>query len=217
MIRPYQTQAIDELRNALTQFRRVLLWLATGAGKTFIFCKITRATVMNGGNVLIMVRGRKLVHQACQRLGHENVNHGVFMSGHWNYRPHMPVQVCSIDTLISRGARPKADLIIIDEAHLASSKGYKTVLSDYPDVPIISVTATPYVDSGLTHVAETIVHPISMLGLIAEGYLAPFRPFAPSTPDLSKVKVSSSTKDYVVEQLFESVVSGTLMGNIVKH
>lgn len=166
---------------------------------------------------LVVVRGRKLVSQASERLLREGVQHGVYMSGHYNYRPGMPIQVCSIDTLMARGARPEADLIIIDEAHLATSQGYKEFLAQYPDAFVVAVTATPYVDGGLRHVADSVVHPITMQGLIELGFLVPFRYFAPTTPDLTDVKISRSTKDYVSDQLEGAMVSGQLTGKIVDH
>ena len=150
---------------------------------------MVKAAVEKKRNAVILVRGRKLVDQASQRLFRENVTHGVLMAGHWNYKPTMPVQVCSVDTLIARKLRPKADLIIIDEAHLAISDGYREVIADYPDAFIVAVTATPYVDKSLTHVAQTVVHPISMNELIEQGFLVPFRYFAPSTPELDRKSV----------------------------
>lgn len=190
--------------------------MATGAGKTATFCKMAKDAVSKGKKVIIVVRGRKLVDQASQRLFREQVPHGILMAQSWNYRPTLPVQVCSIDTLIARGLRPPADLIILDEAHLATSEGYKQFLSNY-DTFIVAVTATPYVPGGLKHIADSIVKPVKMLELIDMGYLVPFRYFAPSEPDLSDVKVSSSTKDYVTEDLAKAMVAGQLTGKIVDN
>lgn len=216
--RDYQERSINDIRERFREgFLRVLLWLATGAGKTFIFCRMVKGAVQNGKKCIVVVRGRKLVDQASKRLFREGVAHGVLMAGHWNYRPHENVQVCSIDTLISRNLTPEADLIIIDEAHLATSQGYVEFLSKYPKAFVVSVTATPYTPKGLRHVAETVVHPISMIELIEAKHLVPFRYFAPSTPDVSSVHVSSSTKDYVVGELAEVMSSGTLTGKVVDH
>ena len=216
--RKYQTESLDEIRKLFAEgYTKVLLWLATGAGKTFVFCLMIKAAVKRGKRCIVVVRGRKLVDQASTRLFREDVPHGVLMSGHWNYQPCEKVQVCSIDTLIARNLRPDADLIIIDEAHQATSEGFKEFLGKYPHTHMIPVTATPWTDYGLTHVAQKIVHPITMEELIEEGYLSPFRYFAPSEPDLSEVKVSSSTKDYVNSQLADAMVKGQLTGSIIEH
>jgi superfamily II DNA or RNA helicase len=217
--RDYQVAGINEIRKLFTQgFTKVLLWLATGAGKTFVFCLMIKSAVEKGRKCIVVVRGRKLVDQASSRLFREGVPHGVMMAGHWNNRPHAKVQVCSIDTLISRGLKPEADLIIIDEAHMSSSKGYKEFLSQYGhETFVVAVTATPWVEKGLAHVAQEIVHPITMEQLVDENYLVPFRYYAPDTPDLSEVKVSSSTKDYVNSELADAMVKGQLTGSVVSH
>ena len=216
--RPYQSDSISQIRNEfLSGNKKVLLWLATGAGKTWIFSKMIKESSERGKKSLIVVRGRKLVDQASQRLFREGVPHGVLMSSHWNRRAHERVQVCSIDTMIARNLRPEADLIVIDEAHLASSEGYKQFLSKYPEAFIVACTATPYVDKGLRHVADSIIHPITMDELIEQGYLCPFRYFAPSAPDMTGVKISSSTNDYVAEQAYESMIKGKLTGDIIDH
>ena len=217
-LRDYQENSIAEIKTLYRQnTRKVLLWLATGAGKTVIFSRMVKDCDARGKRAIVVVRGRKLVDQASQRLFREHVAHGVMMASHWNNRPHLPVQVCSVDTLISRQLRPPADLIILDEADLATSEGYRTFLSDYPQAFVASFTATPYVSGGLRHVADAIVHPISMMGLIEQGYLCGFRYFAPSEPDLTNVQVSASTKDYVVDQLEGAMIAGQLTGRIVDH
>lgn len=216
--REYQSKSLDLIREEFKKGnKKVLLWLATGGGKTFIFSKMVKETNVRGKKAIVVVRGRKLVDQASQRLFRERVPHGVLMSQHWNYRPHYPVLVCSIDTLISRNLKPEADLIVIDEAHMATSKGYKEFLAHYPDAFVVAVTATPWVPEGLKHIADTVIHPISMQGLIDLGFLVPFRYFAPNEPDLTDVKISSSTKDYVVDQLETAMVAGQLTGKIIDH
>lgn len=84
------------------------------------------------------------------------------------------VQVVSIDTCVRRNKFPKADLLVIDEAHLATSDSFMTFLENYQDNFIISVTATPWVESGLMHLVtdkDSVVYPISLQDLIKDGYL----------------------------------------------
>ena len=127
MLRDYQIESLSQIRD---QFRKgnkkCLLWLATGSGKTTIFCDMVRSATQNGKKSLIVVRRRLLVENACQRLRRENISHGTLMAGHWNRNHNSPVQVASIDTLIARNQRPEADLIIIDEAHMRLVNGIKT-------------------------------------------------------------------------------------------
>lgn len=217
--RPYQNESLDQIKSLFQQnYTKVLLWLATGAGKTFVFCMMIKEAVSRGMHCIVLVRGRKLVDQASERLFREHVAHGVMMAGHWNFRPNAQVQVCSIDTLIARYLRPKADLIIIDECDQATSPGYKEFLADpiYNDSFIVSVTATPWTKEPLSHIAQAVVHPITMEELIEMGWLCGFRYYAPQEPDVADVDVSSSG-DYNSNQLGEVMLSGQLTGNIIDH
>lgn len=219
-LRPYQLDAVSQTKDGfITGFRRVLLWLATGGGKTVVFCHIVKETVQRQRKAIVVVRGRKLVDQASKRLTREGVVHGVLMAGHWNYRPGAPVQVCSIDTLMARSWRPDADVIIIDEAHMAVSDGYKVFLAHpkYEKAYVVAVTATPYTNKPMNHLADFIVHPIEVEELFATGYLTRPRYFAPTSPpkELEDVRVDSKSGDYVTKQLAAVMDKSTIMGDIV--
>lgn len=216
-LRPYQIDSLDQIKAGwLHGHRNMLLWLATGAGKTIVFCEAIKRTVAAGKKVLVVVRGRKLVDQAHQRLFREGVEHGVIMAGHYNQRLHLPVQVCSIDTLLARDQLPKADLIIIDECdQFGPDTEAATLIAKYPFARILAVTATPYVKGGLRHIADAICHPITTQELVDQGYLVPFRYFAPSEPDLKGVQVSRG--DYNNRELEKRMVANQLSGDIVNH
>jgi superfamily II DNA or RNA helicase len=143
------------------------------------------------------------------------------MANHWNKDFSAKVQVCSIDTLTARGNFwPEADLVVIDEAHMATSKGYHELSSRYPDAFFLPVTATPYTKEPLRHVADAIVHPVSVKELMdmaidsnyTRGLIRP-RYFAPSKPDLKGVKISGD--DYAVNDLEKRM--NTLTGDIILH
>ena len=218
--RQYQTKSLTMIRTHYAKKqKKVMLHLATGGGKTVIFCEVLKGVNKKNKFGIIVVRGRKLVDQASKRLDREGVQHGVMMAGHPKYNPKFKIQVCSIDTLRSRSLRPKADLIVIDEAHLATSKSYMDFLSDYPEAYILAVTATPYTDKPLRHLAEVVVKPIGIQDLIDQGHLVGPRYFAPNLPDLSGVKTQTTSegKDYNQKQLSEVMEQADLVGDIATH
>lgn len=213
ILRPYQTQAISMIKEAwfVRGHRRVLLHMPTGAGKTVIFSYILKHSTVPA---LMVVRGRQLVDQASRRLFREDTDHGVMMAGHWNSKPSSRIQIASIDTLISRGLKPEAKIIVIDEAHLATSAGYAKFLAQYgPDTVVLHVTASPWNPDGLD--VDAVVKPISMLDLIEQGYLVPPRYFCPGSPNLKGVKMQGD--DYNQIQLAKAIDKGDLIGDIVKH
>lgn len=219
--RPYQADAIDQIRQKMAEGqRRVLLHMATGGGKTFIFSYVISNARAKGRRVLLAVRGRALVRNASHRLLEHDVPHGVLMAGHWLKAPKEPVQVCSIDTLYARrkkGSLPPADLIVIDEAHQAQCESYQWFIDQYPEAYFLSVSATPHVKKGLRHLAETVVYPITVRQLIEQGYLVSPKYFAPSKPDLTDVRVDKKTGDYQLSDLAAAMAPTTLSGDLIRH
>jgi len=118
MLRPYQQAALDEIRRYYARgVKRVLLHLATGSGKTVVFCEILKSVAAKNKKAIMVVRRRALVEQASKRLEREGVDHGVIMAGHWRKRHDANISICSIDTLYARKLAPPADLVVIDECY----------------------------------------------------------------------------------------------------
>lgn len=175
--------------------KKVLLQMSTGSGKTFIFSTIMKGAQSKGNRCVMAVRGRSLVDQASKRLDEMEIDHSVFMSNDKRFDADKNIQICSIDSIRSRNYAPPANILILDEAHLATSKSFKEFLSFYPDAFWLSVTATPWVVKGLTHLAEKLVYPISFAELVEQGYLVPARYFAPTKFDTSKIKIVNGEYD----------------------
>ncbi len=104
-------------------------------------------------------------------------------------------------------------LIVIDEAHGATSESYKWLFEKMPNAFLLPVTATPHVKAGLRLVAEEVVSPVTTRQLIEQGFLVAPEYFAPSTPDLAGVQIDSSTGDYHVEQLSQAMVRSNVFNN----
>lgn len=220
ILRPYQKKGLDDIRSHFSKNeRRVLLHLATGAGKTAMFCEMLKKVHEKGKKAILVVRGRALVDQASQRLCREDVPHGVIMAGHWNYKPTQNIQVCSIDTIHRRKIKLEADMVVIDEAHMAASRSYRDLISLYPNAFFLSVTATPYVKAGLRHLADHVVYPISIEKLMEQGFLIKPRYFSfPTDINLDDIEIDVKTGDYNQNQLGIAVnKSTTLSGDIVTH
>lgn len=221
---PFQFEAIDDITTAAAHgARRILLQAATGAGKTIIASNIIRHATSNGLNVLFLAHRRELVYQCSRKLESFGVPHGVLIAGDpWD--PTRLVNVASIQTLHSRTVRrkriafPKADLVIIDEAHhLNSSKTWQDVIDAYPEAFILGLTATPINrrGRGLGHFFDEMVCCPSILWLIENGYLVPPRYFVPSLVDLKGLRVVAG--DYVESDLEERMDVPKLIGDIVEN
>lgn len=214
--RPYQQKAIDELIEYYKTGKRPLLHLATGAGKTFIFCRVMKGCYEKGNPCIMVVRGRSLVQQASKRLNEMGVPHGVFMANEYDGK-HI-VQIVSIDTVRSKKIFPKASMVIIDEAHYAVSESFKEFIAHYPDAFFLSVSATPYPREGLKHLADHVIYPISIQQLFEQKWLCP--PKYIGVPenrkmDLKKVKITGG--DFNERQSFEAFETQKIYGDVASH
>lgn len=123
------------------------------------------------------------------------------------------MQVCSIDTVMRRKIFPEADLVVIDEMHLATSKSFVEFLKHYDDKFFLAVSATPFSDKPLDHLASVVVKPTTMNELVSQGYLVPLRYFAPRTPDLTGIGEIGG--DFDLEALSKEMQRSLLVGDIV--
>ncbi|NKW09462.1 DEAD/DEAH box helicase family protein [Ochrobactrum tritici] len=103
------------------------------------------------------------------------------------------MQIASIQTLQKRlDWYGTPDLYIPDEAHHAGAATWAEVIDTYRQggAKIVGLSATPerLDGEGLGKWFDRMVVGPSTAWLIEQGYLAPYRLFAPSMPDLSGIK-----------------------------
>lgn len=204
MLRQYQIDLIEEIREQLREHRRVLAVMPTGAGKTMAFCSIAARSTGRNNNVLILVHRAELLEQTSRRLAAMDVPHGIIAPKY--PVTHAQVQVASIGAVARRlSSFPwSPNLIIVDEAHHCAARSWRQVLDGYPNAKIIGWTATPQrLDGkGLGESFDALVEGPSVARLIQVGSLSDYRLFAPpSGADLSGL--AKRAGDYRVEEVEE--------------
>ena len=188
-LRPYQEGSIEGLRQGFRQgHNRQVLAAATGAGKSIMALSIIDNARKKGSKTLFMCDRRVLVDQFSKHLDRHGIDHGVYMAGHWRYRPYENVQVASIQTIEKMGQWPAADLIIVDEIHAVMRKSLKDFMKHHPDTKVLGLTATPYHEE-MGNYFTNIVNVVSMEQLVREGFLVPYRVFVATEVDTQGVKV----------------------------
>ena len=220
ILRHYQLRGIDSLGKIFAAGkRRAILYLATGGGKTALALEVIKRAIAKSRKVLFICNRIQLIQQTSQVLDKYSVPHGI-IQGDNTCMTWEPVQVCSIQTLDSRGY-PEADIVLIDEAHgTAGSKAYQKLMAHYSTKFIVGLTATPFA-AGMAKVYpwgamwEDMAVAATIRELIDEGYLVDCEIYSPGEPDLSKVKIVAG--DYNEEQLGEAVDKQELIGDIVSH
>jgi DNA repair protein RadD len=218
-LRPYQQQAISDLRMAYRSGSAAPLLVApTGMGKTVVFAAITQAAAARGRQVLILVHRRELIHQASAKLAAIGVDHGVIAAG---ITPaNASVQVASVQTLIRRLDRAAApDLIIIDEAHHAvAGNTWGRIIDHWPNSLLLGVTATPVRQDGrgLGSMFDHLVLGPSTAELIATGYLTPARIYAPP-PVADLTGIHRRAGDYAIDEAADRMDRPTVTGDAISH
>ena len=216
-LRDHQASKIEETRHALRRNRSVIFRAPTGFGKTICAAYIVASAVEKLRSVIFTVHRRELIKQTMDTFDMCGIAYGVIAAGH-RVDPMQNVQIASIDTLKRRlEVVPEPDLLIIDECHHAVSAGWASVLKHYDETHVLGLTATPWrLDGkGLGDLFGEIVHGCETRWLIDNKYLAPFRAFAPSSPDMAGVHTKMG--DYDTVEIEELMDKPKITGDAVEH
>jgi superfamily II DNA or RNA helicase len=219
--RPYQADLMDQIR---AQYRaglvlRVLLQLPTGAGKTFIFCRIAAGAVAKDRRVWLLGHRAEILTQISDALYALGIDHGVLEGGQQDTSAR--ILAASIATMARRLDRYKdtpPDLLIVDEAHHAVAGSWRKILAAFPNARVLGVTATPErLDGrGLGDIFQAMIVGPDVAELTRQQYLVPAVVYAPSVAvDLSGVRTRAG--DYASDDLAKVMGQGALVGDAIEH
>lgn len=214
-MRPYQVDAMDALRESLkTGHRRPLLMAPTGAGKTKVAAEIIKSARQRGKRVLFTIPALSLLDQTLKAFYHEGVRDiGIIQAQNAMTDWSLPVQIATVQTLQNRGL-PECDIVIVDEAHVQFKFMQECMVSEkYLRVPFIGLSATPF-SKGLGNYFDDLIPLTTTQKLIDDGYLCPFRVFAPAHPDLKGVRTTAG--DYNEKDLSKAMDKNELVADVVE-
>jgi DNA repair protein RadD len=243
-LRGYQDRGVRDILEGFAQIARLVAVAPTGSGKSIVAAWLIEYFVRQGKRCLFLAHRKELIDQISAILDFAGVPHGVIMAGHWRYRPDEPIQVASIDSLMSMRACPSckglpeliktcnvcggagaersrplpmAEFIVIDEAHRAMGAQYQSLIAFYPHAQILLITATPWrLDGkGLGTIVKKMIVVADMRELIAQKHLLPIRLFRGPRPDLSGIKIQHG--DYKADDVASVMRQTKITGNVVEH
>lgn len=222
-LRPYQIDSIAAVEREHETKRSTLLVLPTGCGKTVVFAEHVRrrlAALVTRRSLILAHRG-ELLDQAAKKL----LDLGLYAAlDQADSRASLQANVVvgSVQTL--RGARLERypvdhfTDIIVDEAHHAAAKSYRTILERFPNAKVLGVTATP--DRGdkkaLGKVFESVAFSYEMRRAIADGYLVPLRAKRILVENLDLSSVSTHHGDFDQTELSELLNDDRNLLGVVK-
>lgn len=198
MLRDYQQSVYRDTVEAFRQgYRRPLVVLPCGGGKSYLFAEMAKNT---RGEVLILTHRRELLSQHNELLSNLGINARVSM-------------VLTEANRLGQYQRPA--LIITDEAHLSRNNSWMKVL-DYYDTFTVGFTATPVRLDGkpLGDMYDTLVEGVTVRWLIEHQRLAPFEYYAPTAVDTDSLRVQAG--DYIIRDMEQLMADRAIYSDVLK-
>lgn len=201
MLRDYQQEVYDNLKEQLKYFKRVICQMPCRSGKSYIMYEICKDALKKNSNVLI--------------LAHRNL----LLDQHRNLIDFPNVRITSRQTEVRHlGESGDVRIILTDECHLSAADTYKKIFDYYSNAVIIGFTATPCRLDGrsLGEIYQRIVKGPTTKFLIEYGAISPFDHYAPRLNiDMNKVKVGDG--DYNQKDLEEVMLDSKIYGDIISN
>ena len=197
MLRDYQLNIYNEIRNALKHRQNPCAVLPCRSGKSYIMKEIVEKACLKGNKVLILAHRRLLLNQ------HKKIIDNARFESVFTEVNHL-------------GEHGQPNLIIIDEAHISAAASYQKVCEYYKCPRILFTATAKRLDNKPLNLCDVIINGVSGDELIEKGYVAPYDLYAPKLNiDLNKVSMSGS--DFNNEELSNTMCDRKIYGDIIKY
>lgn len=195
--------------------RSVLVQSPTGSGKSSTASDWLGRAAARGMRCWYLVHRRELMTQASRTFSGLGVPHGI-IGGGFTPNKHELVQVGSVQSVVRKlDTLEEPKLIMFEEAHHVPSNTQSEIYRAFPKAFKIGWTATPCrLDGrGLSDYFEHLVLGPPVAKLIEQGFLSPYRYYAPTRPDLTGVHTRAG--DYAVNELEPAMNQSRITGDAI--
>jgi superfamily II DNA or RNA helicase len=195
-LRPYQETSINLIRDAIKKGnKRILLAIATGAGKSVIARAIVEMAGKKNNKVLFTAHRTILINQMRETfIGLDNVTCGTLQS-------------------LSKQEHNDVSIVIEDEAHYGNGSKMRSKMPK--NVITIGLSATPLNGDGSKLEGwDIIIDQIQLCDLIEMGYASKVKCLAPIKVERGGLKTTKG--DYDINASFALMSKSSLISDIVK-
>jgi len=218
VLRPYQDELIRSARSLMMKgCKSILLQSPTGSGKTALTAHMLKTAAEKGMPSVFTVHRRELVKQSMRAFHRIGLRHGIIAPGFLeDTRPL--VQIASIQALSRRlGKLRSPKMIVWDEAHHVAAGSWTKVYESYPNAFHVGLTATPerLDGTGLGQWFKEMINGPSTASLIEDGFLAPYRLYAPG--GIVTEGVGTRMGDFARAELNSAADKPTITGDAIRH
>lgn len=197
--------------------KKIVYVAPCGAGKTMVFVFMANSAAKRGKRTIFLVHRQELIKQASDSLKKLNIPHGIIAPDH--PLTNDLVQVASVQTLARRLSKIDIhDMIICDEAHHATASTWTKILMFFINAYVVGLTATPerFGGQGLGDVFQELVLGPSAKELIEQGYLSPYKYYAPPIKaDLDGISITMG--DFDSAEIADRMDKPSVVGDAIEH
>ncbi len=202
-LRYYQREACEAVIERFHTDRSTLVVMATGLGKTQVFCSIAKDWP---GNVLVLAHRDELVEQARRRLEDMTGEYVEIEQGPYHANASTRLVVGTIQTIASRLERWPRDhfsLVIADECHHYLARTYRKPMEYFKSAKVLGVTATPdrCDNQALGQMFDSEAYCMGIKDGISAGYLVPIRGATVQVDEIDLTAVKRSGNDLNIGDL----------------
>ena len=228
MLRPRQSLLVKRTLDALAQHGNTLAIAPTGSGKTIMLSAVAGSLLSEpDAKVCILAHRTELTDQNRGKFSRVNpgLTTSVFDANQKSWEGNATfAMVQTLSRPLHLKQIPTLDLLVIDEAHHASSPSYRMVidqvLAKNPKAAICGLTATPNRGDGkaLREVFSNVADQISLDEMIASGHLVSPRTFVIDVGAQEALQnVRRTAIDFDMEQVASILNKSLITEAVITH
>lgn len=217
-LRPDQRKQYERAASLVRDGKRVLVVRPTGTGKTWIGVEFILDAMAESKRVLVVVHRDHILKQTKRHLIRDGLHPRLV--GNAN-ELDKPVVIASVQSLARRTISATFDFVLVDEAHHATARTWRSALEKSGAKSVVGLTATPCRTdgSGLGDLFDEIVEGPTAAELIKLGQLANPKIHTVPGDRVSEIRkgVQKRGGDYDKRQASDRMRRTVILGDLIKH
>lgn len=178
-LRDYQVELITNIKQSILKGNRsIIVQSPPRSGKTVVMAHIAKGATDKGNKVLFFSHRKEINEQVKKTFELNDVNLNL-------------VTIDGVQTLVRKlDELEEPKIILIDEAHHSKANSYIKIINHFPNAFKLLFTGTPIRlnGDGFDDIADDLILGKTVKWLQENGNIAPFKYYAPSMIDTSKLK-----------------------------